>query len=191
MRATVLFIHGAGEGAYKEDKKLAESLTRLLSDSCKIRYPEMQNEVDAPYEVWAQQIRGELASSTGDVILVGHSVGGSVLIKFLAEEKTNIPIAGIFLIAAPFWGGDGGWTYDGYETLMLPSQSETKLPAHVPLFLYHSEDDQTVPFAHVMLYGKRFPGATVRKFKARGHQMNDDLSEVVNDIKKMLTSTSI
>jgi predicted alpha/beta hydrolase family esterase len=189
MKKQVLFIQGAGEGSYKEDEKLVESLRLLLGSSYEIRYPAMKNEDDAPYEVWVGQVQEELAALTDGVILIGHSVGGSVLIKFLAEIKIKKAIAGIFIIAAPFWGGDGGWTYEGYEELVLPNQADTNLPKGVPIFLYHSNDDEVVPFAHLALYAKNLPGAINRELDGRGHQLNHDLSEVANDIKK-LTFTS-
>jgi predicted alpha/beta hydrolase family esterase len=186
MRTHVLFIHGAGEGAYKEDKKLAESLQQLLGSSYEVHYPQMENENDAPYDIWVNQIKEELATMSDAVVLVGHSVGGSILIKFHTETKIAKGVVGIFLLAAPFWGGDGGWTYEGYETLMLPNEADTKLSKEVPIFLYQSRDDETVPFAHLKLYARRFPSATVRELDGRGHQLNNDLTEVASDIKKLL-----
>lgn len=185
MKRSVLLIHGAGEGAYKEDKNLADNLQKLLGTSYDVRYPKMENENDAPYDIWVNQIKEELSKMHEPTILVGHSVGGSVLIKFLSEENIKNTLAGIFLLATPFWGGDGGWTYDGYETLELPRPESAKVPKHVPLFLYHSRDDETVPFAHVKLFAKRFPDATVRELKSGGHQLNNDLSDVANDIKQL------
>ena len=134
-----------------------------------------------------RQIKEELALLNNDaVILVGHSVGASILIKFLTENKINKIIAGVFLIAAPFWGGVKGWTYEGYEALVLPTEVDTMLPEDVPVFLYQSHDDEVVPFAHLALYAKRFPRAIIHEFDGRGHQLNNDFSEVANDIKKLL-----
>jgi uncharacterized protein len=185
MSKPVLFIHGAGEGAYKSDEKLAESLRSMLGSRYEVRYPLMENEEDAPYEIWVTQIKEELATMKGSVFLVGHSVGGSVLIKFLMENEVKNSIGGVFLIATPFWGGHGGWTYDGYEELVIPNQTDSKLSVDVPVFLYHSNDDEVVPFTHLALYAGRFPGARVREIKGRGHQMNNDLREVADDIKRL------
>lgn len=185
MKSQLLFIHGAGEGAYKEDKKLADNLQKLLGSSYHVRCPKMENESDAPYALWAKQIADELASMHEPLVLVGHSVGASVLIKFLTEEKIGKPLAGIFLIAAPFWGGDGGWTYDGYETLELPSNANSKLPPSAPVFLYHSDDDETVPVAHLALFAKTFPNAKAQTLNGRGHQLKNDLTEVATDIKAL------
>ncbi len=46
-------------------------------------------------------------SETGsDIILVGHSFGASMILKYLSENSVNKKIAGIFLIATPFWNGN-------------------------------------------------------------------------------------
>lgn len=47
-------------------------------------------------------------------MVIGHSLGASVLVKYLAEEKSNVVVAGLFLIAAPFWGKDDEWQHGDY-----------------------------------------------------------------------------
>jgi predicted alpha/beta hydrolase family esterase len=184
MTKHVLFIHGAGAGAYEEDKKLAASLTKELGADYEVHYPAMVDEENAPYAQWTQQIEQELAAMQGPVLLVGHSVGASVLIKWMSEADVKTPIAGIFLTATPFWGG-AGWRYEGYEELALQERPAAKLPTGVPLFLYHCRDDATVPFDHLACYAQTLPQATVRELDAGGHQLNNDLSEVVRDIKTL------
>jgi predicted alpha/beta hydrolase family esterase len=78
----VLFIQGAGQGAYEEDKKLASSLRQALGADHEVRYPAMPDEDDTPYELWKQQIEKELTAMNKPIILVGHSVGASVVIKW-------------------------------------------------------------------------------------------------------------
>jgi predicted alpha/beta hydrolase family esterase len=114
------------------------------------------------------------------VILVGHSLGGSILLKYLTEEKIETPVVGVFVIAAPYWGGDENWQYDGFT---LQEGIAEKFPGGAQIFLYHSRDDDIVPFAHLALYAEILPQATIREFNGRGHQFNDDLLEVARDIK--------
>ncbi|MBK8902696.1 MAG: alpha/beta fold hydrolase [Anaerolineaceae bacterium] len=182
MKKQVLFIQGAGAGAYDEDEKLVESLRSALGDVYEVLYPQMPDESDPDYESWKGQIKKELAGLEGEVILIGHSLGGSFLLKYLAEEKVERTVVGIFLIATPYWGGDG-WQYEGYEQITLPEGFASKLPRGAPIFLFHSRDDEIVPFAHLALYAEKLPQATVREFDGCGHQFNNDLSEVAEDIK--------
>lgn len=181
--AHVLFIQGAGRGAYEEDARLADSLRRALGPRVAVRYPAMPNEDDAPYEQWRQRIERELADLPGPAAVVGHSVGASVLLKWLSEREdgTANTLAGVFLVAGPFWGGDG-WRYDGYEELALRPGFAARLPPGLPVFLYHCRDDATVPFAHLALYARALPQATVRAVDSGGHQFDDDLAAVAEDI---------
>jgi predicted alpha/beta hydrolase family esterase len=181
MKKQVLFIQGGGEGAYQEDGQLVAYLRSALGNAYELRYPQMPNESDPDYGAWKVQIKRELAGQ-GEVILIGHSLGSSFLLKCLAEEKIEKSITGIFLMAAPYWGGDG-WKYEGYETVTLPEDFVSKLPSGAPIFLYHSRDDEIVPFAHLALYAAKLPQATIRELDGGGHQFSNDLSEVVEDIK--------
>ena len=179
----VLFIQGAGKDAHKEDEKLVASLRQLLGREYEVHFPAMQNEDDPDYETWKRQIEKNLVELDGAVIVVGHSLGASILIKCLAEVDTK-KITGIFLIAAPFWGGEG-WKYEGYETLALPEGHANQLPSNARIFFYHSRDDEVVPFAHLALYAQEFPQSTIRELNGRGHQLHNDLSEVAEDIKSL------
>jgi predicted alpha/beta hydrolase family esterase len=181
MKKHVLFIHGAGEGAYEADKKLAASLQHSLGPAYEVHYPAMPDEENAPYEQWKQHIEHELATMQEPIVLVGHSVGASIITKCMSEIELQKPLTGIFLIATPFWGGKG-WRYDGYEELALPEGFAARLPKGAALFLYHSRDDEVVPFSHLALYAELLPHATVREFDGRGHQFANDLSEVAADI---------
>jgi predicted alpha/beta hydrolase family esterase len=177
VKRNVLLIHGAGQEAYEEDEKLAASLRDVLGDAYAVRYPKMP---DSPeYEAWKEQIARELAALDGEVILVGHSFGASILLKYLSEEKLERPVAGIFLIAAPYWGAED-WEVSEFA---LQDNFASKLPGELPVFIYHSRDDEVVPFAHLALYTEKLARATVRAFDDCGHQFNDDLSEVARDIK--------
>ncbi len=183
VRGQVLFIQGAGSGAYDADERLAASLRRSLGPRFEIRYPAMPNEDDAHYEQWRQRIEQELADMPGPVSLVGHSFGASVLAKWLSQREGNGAIVGVFLLACPFWGGDG-WRYEGYEELALPP-TFAGFPTGAPVFLYHCRDDATVPFDHLALWARAVPQATVRALHEGGHQFDEDLSAVARDIERV------
>ena len=180
----VLFIQGGGDGAYDEDARLADSLRHSLGPRVAVRYPAMPNEGDPSYGRWRQQIEQDLADQPGPVAIVGHSIGASVLLKWLGERTGERAIAGVFLAACPFWGGDG-WRYEGYEDLALPAGFAPGLPPGTPVYLYHCRDDEVVPFDHLALCAQALPRATVRAFDEGGHQFNDDLSAVARDIASL------
>lgn len=181
MKKQVLFIQGGGEGAYNEDKKLAVSLQDALGTEYQVLYPQMPNEENPEDDPWITQISKELEALDGSVILVGHSAGGAVLLKYLLRENIAKPIVGIFLISIPYWYPED----EADEEYTLHEGFAAQLPKGTPIFLYHSRDDEWVPFAHLGMYAEKIPQATIRKFDGRGHQFNDDLSDVAADIKSL------
>ena len=180
-KPTVLFIQGGGEGAYEADKKLSSFLKDALKDLYIVHHPIMPDESNPDYEKYKAKIHEELNKIDDKVILAGHSLGSCFLLKYLSEEKIDKNIAGIFLISTPFWGGDG-WHYEGFR---LKNNFASKLPVNTPIFFYHSTDDEIVPFSHLALYAKEIPRAKIREIVEGGHQLNNDLSEVVQDIKSL------
>ncbi|PYJ67582.1 MAG: hypothetical protein DME76_14855 [Verrucomicrobia bacterium] len=67
----------------------------------------------------------------------------------------------------------------------MPNDLVSKLPSETPIFLYHSRDDEIVPFAHLALYAKKLPQAIIHALDGRGHQLSNDLAEVGADIKSL------
>jgi predicted alpha/beta hydrolase family esterase len=181
MKKDVLFLQGGGEGAYEFDTKLAESLQSALGAGYKVRYPRMPNE-DAPdFQVWNARIAAEIGGLGEDVILVGHSIGATILIGGLAQGEYAAKIAAVFLVAPPFVG-EGGWPSEDIEPM---DQLGVKLPRKVPVYLYHGGDDDTVPAAHMELYTKAIPRAKLRRLDRADHQLNNDLSEIAADIRRL------
>ncbi len=87
----------------------------------------------------------------------------------------------MFLVSTPFWG-EGGWQFEGFSINNILASKST---ANIPVFFYHCTDDEIVPFTHLSLYAEKFPHAVIRKITGRGHQLDNDLSEVARDIKSL------
>ncbi len=178
----VLFVQGAGEGVHAEwDLRLVESLRRELGPSYHVRYPRMPDEADPRMATWRPVLEQELASLRPGAVVVGHSAGGTMLIHVLADAGPPAALGAVVLIAAPFIG-EGGWAS---EEIAPRADLAERLPAAVPVFLYHGEDDAEVPVAHVERYAAAVPRAHVRRLAGRDHQLNDDLSEVARDIREL------
>lgn len=178
----VLFVQGGGEGVHDRwDDKLVDSLREELGPAYETRYPVMPNEADPQYSAWKPVLQRELAALAPGSIVVGHSVGGTILVNVLAEWAPPVDLGAICLIAAPFIG-TGGW--ESAEIEPRPDLA-ARLPRGVPIFLYHGRADDTVPFAHVELYARAVPDARVRRLAGRDHQLGNRLSEVAADIRRL------
>jgi uncharacterized protein len=181
MNKDVLFIQGGGgEEDYAADSKLVSSLQEVLGKSYTVHYPFLPNE-PAPDFGRQKQIGEQISLIKGEVILVGHSLGASMLLKYLSETQVDRRIGGIFLIATPFWSGDEDWK----QSFKLHKDFASKLPLDTPIFLYHSVDDDVVPFNNLAHYTQNLPQAKIRKIASGGHHLNNDLSVVARDIKSL------
>jgi serine hydrolase len=132
-------------------------------------------------ESWKHKISSESAHIHGEVVLVAHSVGGSIVLRFLSEEKMVPFISGLFLLAAPSWD-KGQWDFDD---LKLPEDIAGRFSQIPRIFLYHCRDDDIVPFAHLELHEARLPRAVNRAIDVGGHQFGNDLTNVARDIHDM------
>ncbi|MEU5275172.1 alpha/beta fold hydrolase [Streptomyces asoensis] len=171
----ILFVQGGGEGTHDTwDDKLVDSLRRALGEGYDVRYPRMPDEADPAYAAWAPAISRETAELGDGAVVVGHSVGGTMLVRALAERPPQRRLAAIVLISAPFVG-EGGWPD---EESGLPDDLGARLPQGVPVHVFHGLGDDTVPPAHADLYARVIPQARVHRLPGRDHQLGDDLREV-------------
>jgi predicted alpha/beta hydrolase family esterase len=182
MPHRVLFVQGGGEGAHDEwDSALVQCLEDQLGADYEVRYPRMPPEADPSYGRWKSALRDELAKLDSGAILIGHSIGGTILINAIADEPPAWMPGGILLIAAPFVGKCGWPSGD-----IAPMEDiGARLPAGVPIHLFHGTRDETAPLRHVDLHARAIPHAVVRRLAGRDHQLNDDMSEVAADVRQL------
>jgi predicted alpha/beta hydrolase family esterase len=139
----------------------------------------MPNEEDPDLNAWKKKISSELSLLGKDVLVVAHSLGGSALLRYLADDGVPASIAGTFVLAAPAWDGDR-WNFD---ELKMPGDLGKTLAPISKLFFYHCRDDNTVPFSHLALHQSLIPQAVTRAFDSGGHQFAGELSSVAADIR--------
>lgn len=186
MTKQLLFIQGAGGDTYDGwDIRLVESLRQNLGKGFEVRYPRMPGAENPKGSAWTAAIRQEFAALRDGDVLVGHSFGGTMLLHALKSPPPFAPAA-LVLLAAPFFG-DGGW--DG-EELAFDAQLPHRLPASLPIRLYHGKRDDTVPFAHLALFAEILPAAKTIAVPEADHQFNDDLAEVARDLSRLVKGGS-
>ena len=177
----VLFIRGGGDNGYEADKALVLSLKENLRNEYQVDYPEIQSDETSSDFGWTKQIGEAIYRINHDFILVGHSFGASMILKYLSENLISKTIKGIFLLATPFWSGNEEWQ----TSLKLKENFAGKLPVKVPIFFYHCQDDEEVPFSHLDEYKQRLAKANFGEIKSGGHQFNNDLALIARDIKSL------
>jgi predicted alpha/beta hydrolase family esterase len=177
----LIFFHGGGSDEdYEADAKLVASLKLKLGSGYSIHYPLLPDN-GTPDLGRRKQISNEISAGEDNVILVGHSLGASMLLACLSEIKIRKKIAGIFLLATPFWNGNEDWV----EAFKLQPNFAKQLDKKTPLYFYHCRDDEEIPFDHLTIYKRQLPWASFREISVGGHQLNNDLTIVANDIKSI------
>lgn len=180
-KKTVLFLHSAGpQGPGQGSSEFVRYLKRELGSGFSVLAPKLPRPQAPDYGPWKAKLAAILSGMKGDVILIGHSLGGSVLLKYLSEEKVKIRIPALFLAATPFWG-EKGWEYDMFR---LQDGFAKKLPAIPFIFLYHSRKDEVVEFRHLKRYADKLPKALLRPISGNSHVFDEaGLPEMVADLK--------
>lgn len=177
----VLFVQGGGAGAHDEwDDVLVEGLRAALGPGHEVRYPRMPAEDDPDEARWSAVLRQEWGELGDGAVVVGHSVGGTILVQALAESPPRCALAAIVLVAAPFVGRRG-WPSGSADF----SEDLAGLPPGVPVHVFHGTDDDTVPPAHAGYFADAVPHAHVHVLAGRDHQLNGDLREVAQVIRSL------
>lgn len=153
-------------------------LSGSLGNDYRLTHPIMPAPENPRYVTWKMALRSVLPISGNKVVLIGHSLGGSVIVKYLSEGLCQVPIAGLFLVGAPYWGLRG-WAMDEFK---LQHDFQSKLPPIDNVFIYHSKYDKWVPYSHARSYAKALRGSVLRTMDGNQHEFSHGLPLLVNDI---------
>lgn len=166
---SVLFVHGAG--GYDDDQPLVDTLRRGLADE--VSMPRFSDD-DLSFAAWSADVVAQLAPEVATV--VGHSFGGSILLKMAAlsalrgerppvgHSELPASVRRLVILAAPDWS-PAGWDVPDYR---LPANAS--IPAELAVALHHCTDDEVVPIDHLDLLSGALPTACTTRHERGGHQ---------------------
>ena len=200
MKQQVIFIHGGGNNdsyerylkylkEYKIDikdsksKKWKNSLERELGPKFELIMPQMPNSSNAKYNEWKIWFEKYIPFLKNYPILIGHSLGGIFLVKYLSENTLPIKIKGLFLVAPSY--STRVKKYSSADFDFKTKNCKNIINQCLNITIYHSIDDPTVSFENFKKYQKCLPAATFRKFKNRGHFVGEKFPEIIKDIKTL------
>ena len=176
----ILFLHSAGPQTENEGSTgLLNYLKEYLSEYYKIIAPKLPNPEDPSYEAWKDEISLNIQNQ-GDLIIIGHSLGGSFLLKYLSEEQTHTSLKAIYIISAPFWGLDEEWQNSDY---VLTEDFGSRLPETDHKAIYHSDMDNIVPLTHFRAYRDAVKFNESHIVMGESHTFDRGLPELVESIK--------
>ncbi len=161
-----------------QHKGWKSTLMQKLGAGYNVTLPRFPNAQNAHYEEWKIMFEKYVPLMPSDSILIGHSLGGSFLTKYLSENRVPFSIRATILLAAPF-DIDGDRALVEFTTDSLTLFAEQGGDIH----LFHSEDDMVVPFTELAKYTKALPKAVSHIFRDRGHFNQEEFSELVDLVR--------
>jgi predicted alpha/beta hydrolase family esterase len=157
------------------------TLQEDLGDAYEVLSPSFPCKDNAKYREWKIHFERILPLLSDGVILVGHSLGGNFLAKYLSENDSPIRIRAALLLAAP------------YEDTSDYSLADFALPASLERFaaqaeqviLFHSKDDPVVPFADLAKYRAALPNAVCHELDAKNHFLIEEFPELIDALRTL------
>lgn len=159
-------------------KDWKSTLAEKLGETYQVLAPRMPCSQNARYAEWKIWFEKFIPFLTDGVIFVGHSLGGTFLAKYLSEETLPKRIQATFLVAARYSTSD-----KHMADFNLSSSLNRFAQQGGEIYLYHSRDDEVVPFSSLEEYAQQLPNAQPRIFADRQHFNQEDFSEIVEDIR--------
>jgi predicted alpha/beta hydrolase family esterase len=162
------------------DEDWKDTLQGDLGDAYEVVIPSMPNKQNAKYNEWKIWFEKHIPHFDEQIVLVGHSLGGIFVAKYLSENEYPKQIKATFLVAAPFEMSGMDYSLADFaveEDLSLFEKQGGDIN------VYHSKDDPVVPFADFEKYQEALSGADTRAFEDKEH-FNGELPEIVQDIQR-------
>lgn len=160
------------------------TLAEDLGPEFEVFAPTMPNKVNASYKEWSIWFERHFSHLQDEVILVGWSLGGMFLAKFLAENEVPFKIKKLILLAAPCGTYDDGQGNDcgtfQFDPAILPSVANKV----EKITLFHSVDDFVVDFSALGQYSQAWPAAKVFAHQDKNHYLLDKLPDLLSEIKE-------
>jgi uncharacterized protein len=158
-----------------------ENLKRDLGDKFDVLTPKMPNAQNAKYEEWKIWFEKIIPLLDKEIILIGHSLGGIFILKYLSENNYPKKIKATFLIAAPYNTPDKHLLAD----FIINISFDNFIKQAGKVFLYHSKDDPIVPFNNMEEYKKAIPDSQLLVFQDKGHFNLESFPELIKNIRKL------
>jgi len=160
-----IFLHGAGvipDRANPQDYPLLATLLDLCPD---LIVPVMPSAMEPTPVGWLHGMETALRPLGPDTAIIGHSLGGSMALKWIAEQAPGFRAQTFLGLAIPHWGPKG-WNYPGFDQPAGYAATTTGLGR---IILSSAQDDDVVDISHLDLYAADLPQAHLVRLSMGGH----------------------
>lgn len=173
----------------KKIKWSDDYLEKKLGNNFEIIKPRMPLQDNAKYQEWKIYFARFFPKLRDNIILIGSSLGGIFLAKYLSEHKFPKKILATYLVCPPFDNSLSSEDLTGGFKLKSDLSLLEKNSPNLKLLFSHNDD--VVPVAHAEKYRKKLSNAEIIIYKNKnGHFKISEFSEIVrmikNDVKRGL-----
>ncbi len=199
----VFFIHGGSAYSRYDDflealktkelrsvtgessERWSDNLRRDLGGQTELFQPRMPNADNAQYQEWQIWFERHFSYLLDGVILVGWSLGGMFLAKYLLENDLPFRPSALLLLAAPA-GSCASEVGEDCGTFQFdPGRIEELATKMSNIQIWHSEDDFVVPYADALVYQAALPQAKLVTFQDRNHFLLPQFPEFIEAIHSL------
>ena len=159
-----------------------EFLKKNLGKDFEIIKPRMPLQDNAKYNEWKIYFERFFPQLRNSIILIGSSLGGIFLAKYLSENKFPKKILSTYLICPPFDSTSlkddlvGGFKLKA-DLSLLEKNSKN-------LYLLFSKNDDVVPVSHADKFRKKLKNAKIVIYEGKnGHFKISEFPEIIKMIK--------
>jgi uncharacterized protein len=193
----IVFIHGGGSFDSNEEfyaalrtwtydpyqverKRWRDSIATALVDTHEFMVPAMPNKQNADYIAWSIWFEKVVPYLRDGAVLIGHSLGGGFLLRYLTENNLPVRISQLHLVAPVVDAIDCPGVGDFVIDVATWSHFASRIEA---VHLWHSSDDTLVPMHHSERFKAVYPEAVLHTFTDRGHLLQSEFPELLSVIQ--------
>jgi len=176
------YLQTTSHNPYELKERRRDRLQSQCKDSHAVIIPSMPNKYSADYTAWKIRFERHFPYLNNEnTILVWHSLGASFLLKRLSENKFPKQVSQLHLVCSCveskwlIWEGIGNFWSDRKKIATIQKQVDQ-------ICIYHSKDDEVVPYRHSEKLSEFLPQAKFFSFENRGHFNQPALPELLENI---------
>lgn len=161
-----------------------DNLEKRLGNNFQVIRPRMPKKEDSKYEEWKIMFEKYIPLLNKEVILMGNSLGGIFLAKYLSENKFPKKILATYLVCAPFDNSHSDEDLVGGFKLKADLSLIEKNSPNLTMFF--SKDDVCVPPYHAEKYRSKLKKANIIIYESKnGHFNVPEFPEIIKMIKNI------
>jgi Predicted esterase of the alpha/beta hydrolase fold len=202
MKKQILAIHGGGTFKTREEflsflhhtplsyedaldaepaPDWKKNLRHECGDTWDVFRPDMPCAHNASYDEWSARFDQYVPHFRDGIVLIGHSLGAAFLLRYLSEHTVPMKVRGTILVGAPI----DDTKEETLATFTPPKQLEAFARNAGEVHIFHSTDDNTVPYENATKLAERLPQATLHTHHNYGHYRVGAIPELIAVLRTM------